>query len=288
MTSLKALKQRIKSVKSTQKITGAMKMVATSHLRRWQTLLTPYRTYVGRLTKAVARTMPILGLNETLPSLLAGRSSIRKHLIIVTSADRGLAGNFNLQLTARAVQHARQLQKKGQEVEIWALGKKVYNALTLMDNMPLRPLICVGFHRLTENVFDVAKQVVQDFEANDIDACTLICMGFQSILAQKIQVLPLIPALLKEEKETSPPLFGVEPSPGSFLEEMAPFLLSSRLLLGVMESKTSEEASRMMAMDNATRNANDMLAKLEILYNRTRQAQITKELIEIISGAEAL
>jgi len=287
MPNLKTLKQRIASVKSTKKITGAMKMVATSHLRRAQAQRGPMVHYIAKIESALRLALQELPLSYPKPALVTGRPQ-GTQLVVVISSDRGLCGNFNMQTVHRAIQHIRLQEQQGWKTQIVCIGKKAHGVFSLLKTHHLLPPMTIDFKRLQETAGEAAAQIMAWFQSKKIDRCSVVYSHFKSVMVSTPQVLALIPTTLGEEPLETHPLFGMEPSAQDMVEDLAKFHLFSHLLGAILETKTSEESARLMAMDHATRNADDMIDRLEVVYNRTRQAYITKELIEIIAGAEAL
>lgn len=290
MPNLKALKQRISSVKSTRKITLAMKMVATAGLRRFQGQLKNCSPVSQKIEHNIIQVKTLLEMQDPIPFLLRGRPNPKVHLILVTSSVRGLCGNFNMQLFQKTVQQINLLKQEGKTVKVVCLGAKVASVFGLVTGISVDEVFEIDYKNLPYSVRKISHFVKAKFEAREIDTCSICFMKFISALASESRMKRLIPFQeTPQDCKTPPPrLFAVEPSPQHLLEILAFFNLSQQLLEALLESKTSEESARMIAMDNATRNADDMIDRLEVVYNRTRQAYITTELIEIIAGAEAL
>ena len=292
MASLKELRNRIASVQATQKITRAMQMVAASKLRRAQEAAEAARPYADRMGAVLANLAAGVADQEGAPRLLAGTGSDKTHLLIVATAERGLCGGFNASIARMAREEAEALKAQGKTVKILCVGRKGYDILK--RNYPDELLAPVSYQGLKSVGFteaqSIATQVLDDFEAGAFDVCTLYYSAFQSVIAQVPTALQLIPAQI-EDAET-PDLGGAaydyEPEETEILDALLPRNISIQILRAFLENAASEQGARMSAMDNATRNAGEMIDSLTITYNRSRQAQITKELIEIISGAEAL
>ncbi len=293
MPSLKALRMRINSVKSTQKITSAMKMVAASKLRRAQQqaeAARPYAIRMGRMLNALAASVAD---SPSAPALLAGTGKDQVHLLIVVTADRGLAGAFNSSIGRAARTRARALEAAGKTVKILAVGRKGRDYLRReLGSRIVGDISYAGKRRIDYGDADaLAKQVTAMLFAGKFDVATLIYNRFQSVIAQIVTEQQLIPAPpVKDEAGNSEtaamPEF--EPDEETILNRLLPQALAVQLYTALLESSAGEHGARMTAMDNATRNAGDMIKRLTLNYNRARQANITRELIEIISGAEAL
>jgi len=290
MPSLKDLKNRIGSVKSTQKITSAMKMVAAAKLRKAQEQALASRPYTLLMDKVVSKIASKTSGNSI--DLLTGKTDNKTQLIVVFSADRGLCGGFNGSITRAVRAEVKKLEQEGIEVKLLMVGKKSADAL----NREFGHLFIerIDGNSAKPNYTDaeiLAKKIITLFENNEFGICKVIFNKFVSAITQEVTFKSLIPAEIQEtEDETndSNSIYEFEPSEEEILNDLLPRNLSTQLFSSQMESTASELAARMTAMDNATRNAGDMIDNLTLLYNRTRQAVITKELIEIISGAEAL
>src|SRR5712692_2706202 len=293
MPSLKDLRGRIRSVRSTQKITSAMKMVAASRLRRAQEQAEAARPYAQRMERVLASLAARMAGMPGAPPLLAGTGKDNVHLLIVATSDRGLAGGFNATILREARRRIRELQAAGKTVKILTIGRKGRDSLRRdYGKLVVESLIEVGRRRLA---FGEAKQigekVVAMFNAGGFDICTLIFNRFKSAITQIVTVQQLVPFALQAEaaqKSGASGIYEFEPSEEEILATLLPNNLAVQIFTGLLENAASEQGARMTAMDNATRNAGEMIDRLTINYNRTRQAVITKELIEIISGAEAL
>jgi F-type H+-transporting ATPase subunit gamma len=296
MPSLKALKIRIGSVKSTQKITKAMKMVAAAKLRRAQEAAEAGRPYAEELTKVMARLASGVTVGPESPKLLAGTGKDTNQLLVVATSERGLAGAFNSNIVRLAVRKARELEAQGKSVQFYLIGKKgraVINRLfpgKIVHQVDQTHIKTVSF----DDALDVAKDITHRFEAGEFDVARLYFARFQSALVQiptETQIIPVeIPAANDRAPENAGPVaaFEYEPDEEEILAALLPRNIAVQLFRAFQENAASEQGSRMTAMDNATRNAGDMIKRLTIQYNRSRQAAITTELVEIISGAEAL
>ena len=296
MPSLKDLRNRITSVKATQKITKAMQMVAAAKLRRAQEAATAARPYAQRMDRVLANLGARASGQQGASPLLAGTGKDAVHLLVVCSADRGLCGGFNSSIVRLAREHIRRLIAGGKTVKILCVGRKGWDQLrrdyakNIIDLVELKEVKRVGF----DNAKAIGDKVLDLFGKGEFDVCTLFFSEFKSVISQKPTALPLIPAMVPAAagtasdagKVTAAPEY--EPSEEHILERLLPLNISTQIFRALLENAASEQGSRMSAMDNATRNAGDMISKLTITYNRSRQAQITKELIEIISGAEAV
>ncbi len=296
MPSLKELKNRINSVKSTQKITKAKKMVAASKLRRAQEAVEAARPYSERMERVLVSLATGMEGQPGAPRLLVGTGSDQTHLLIVATADRGLCGGFNSSIARAARDKARALMAEGKAVKIICVGRKGRDALKggfgaqIVEFFSLRDVKSVGF----QNARDVAKVVLEMFDAGEFDVCTLFFSQFKSVMSQVPIGKQLIPTVLPSADEVieGPDLEGAiyeyEPDEAEILKVLLPRNVSVQIFRAMLENVAGEQGASMTAMDNATRNAGDMIDRLTLNYNRTRQAVITKELIEIISGAEAL
>ncbi|SCX29263.1 F0F1 ATP synthase subunit gamma [Agrobacterium rosae] len=292
MPSLKDLKNRIASVKATQKITKAMKMVAAAKLRRAQEAAEAARPYSQRMGAVLANIAQAVEA-DVAPALMTGTGKDDVHLLVVCTADRGLCGGFNAQISRFARDRARKLIAQGKTVKIMTVGKKGYDSLrrefssNIIERIELRDVKRVGF----ENADGIAKKIIARFNAGEFDVCTLIYSEFKSVISQIPTGLQLIPAAapaVEVEQSATTAIYEYEPDAASILEDLIPRNISVQVFRALLENVAGEMGAKMSAMDNATRNAGEMINKLTLSYNRQRQAQITKELIEIISGAEAL
>jgi F-type H+-transporting ATPase subunit gamma len=296
MATLKELRNRIRSVRSTQKITSAMKMVAASRLKRAQEQAEAARPYGSRMERMLGSLAANLRGHAMAPKLLAGTGSDQTHLIIVATSDRGLAGGFNASILRETRRTIRQLQGAGKTVKLLTIGRKGRDSL----RRDYRRLIVesrtdVGRPKLTfESAREIADKVLSLFEPGEFDVCTIVFNRFRSAMTQvvtKQQLIPFAPPEAKEEKkdeERAGAVYEFEPEEAEILGELLPRNLAVQIFTALLENAASEQGARMTAMDNATRNAGEMIDRLNTTYNRSRQAAITKELIEIISGAEAL
>lgn len=291
MPSLKDLRLRINSVKSTRKITSAMKMVAASKLRRAQTAAEQARPYAARMDRMLGALATSLKGQSGAPALMAGNGRDQIHLIIAVTGDRGLCGGFNSSIARSTRQLAQTLLAQGKTVQILPVGRKGRDQL----KRDLSAHLIEGFEDIGKKGVTfaeadlIARKVIALFETGAFDICTVVYNRFQSVISQIVTRQTLIPLPIPAtDEQSSEALYDFEPSEEAILAELLPRNLAIQLFRALLESSASEQGARMTAMDNATRNAGDMLNKLTIKYNRSRQAQITKELIEIISGAEAL
>jgi F-type H+-transporting ATPase subunit gamma len=290
MPSLKDLKNRIGSVKSTQKITSAMKMVAAAKLRKAQEQALASRPYTSLMDKVVSKIASKMSGNTI--DLLTGKTDNKTQLIVVFSADRGLCGGFNGSITRAVRAEIKKLEEDGIKVKLLMVGKKSADAL----NREFGHLFVerIDGNSAKPNYTDaeiIAKKIISLFEDNEFGVCKVIFNKFVSAITQEVTFKSLIPADIQEtetDEVDSNSIYEFEPSEEEILNDLLPRNLATQLFSSQMESTASELAARMTAMDNATRNAGDMIDNLTLQYNRTRQAVITKELIEIISGAEAL
>jgi F-type H+-transporting ATPase subunit gamma len=293
MPSLKDLRNRIASVKATQKITKAMQMVAAAKLRRAQEAAEAARPYAQRMSTVLSNIAQAVAGSEA-PALMAGTGRDEVHLLIVCTADRGLAGSFNSQIARLAREHVRRLQAAGKTVKIITVGKKGNDILRrdfaglIIDRIDLREVKQVGF----ANAQSIARRVITLFNEGGFDVATLIYSEFKSVISQIPTALQLIPAMPASDEAADGAggnaVYEYEPDEGAILTDLLPRNIAVQIFRALLENAAGEMGAKMTAMDNATRNAGDMINKLSITYNRQRQAQITKELIEIISGAEAL
>lgn len=293
MPSLKDLRNRIASVKATQKITKAMKMVAAAKLRRAQDAAEAARPYAERMEQVLANIAAAFEGRDDAPKLMTGTGRDQVHLLIVASAERGLCGGFNSSIAKLARERARSLIAQGKEVKILCVGKKGFDAIKrelgkyVIRTIELRGVKSIGY----TNATDISDIVFKMFEAGEFDVCTLFFAEFKSVISQVPTAQQLIPAKLPETDKAAGGaslVYEYEPDEAAILTDLLPRNVSVQIFRALLENAASEQGARMSAMDNATRNAGDMIKKLTLRYNRQRQAQITKELIEIISGAEAL
>ncbi|MEX2694171.1 F0F1 ATP synthase subunit gamma [Rhizobium mongolense] len=294
MPSLKDLKNRIASVKATQKITKAMKMVAAAKLRRAQEAAEAARPYSERMAVVLSNISKAMTEADSAPMLMAGTGKAQVHLLVVCTAERGLCGGFNSQIARFARDHARRLISEGKTVKIFTVGKKGHDVLRrefaslIVERKELRDVKRVGF----ENADQIGRRVIEMFEAGEFDVCTLFYSEFKSVMSQVPTAQQLIPAsapeAVAEDVVHAGAVYEYEPDPASILYDLIPRNISVQIFRALLENVAGEMGAKMSAMDSATRNAGEMINKLTLSYNRQRQAQITKELIEIISGAEAL
>ncbi len=293
MPSLKDLKNRIASVKATQKITKAMKMVAAAKLRRAQEAAEAARPYSQRMADVLANIAQAVGADDSVPQLMTGTGKDDTHLLIVCTAERGLCGGFNSQIARFARDHVRKLLAAGKTVKIICVGKKGFDILRrefaslIIDRVDLREVKKIGF----ENADRIGHKVIELFEKGEFDVCTLFYSEFKSVISQVPTAQQLIPASAgadSAETAEASAIYEYEPDAGAILTDLIPRNISMQIFRALLENVAGEMGAKMSAMDNATRNAGEMIDKLTLNYNRQRQAQITKELIEIISGAEAL
>ncbi|MFL2845411.1 MAG: F0F1 ATP synthase subunit gamma [Candidatus Puniceispirillaceae bacterium] len=290
MASLKDLKTRINSVKSTQKITAAMKMVAAAKLRRAQEAAESGRPYVDRMRRVTANLAARADVSSA-PALLVGNGKSTTHLLVVISADRGLCGGFNGSITRQTRTEVMRLQDEGKTVKLLMVGRKSADALRREYSKQFIDSV-EGIQGTSVSFSDAASlgdTIRAGFEAGDYDICTMIYNRFVNAITQEITLTQLIPAEISaaDESETSVN-YEYEPEEDELLDSLLPRILSTQLYSALLESSAAELAARMTAMDNATRNAGDLIDRLTLVFNRTRQAAITNELIEIISGAEAV
>jgi F-type H+-transporting ATPase subunit gamma len=292
MPSLKDLRNRISSVKSTQKITKAMQMVAAAKLRRAQMAAEAARPFAERMEKVLANLARGIGDGTQAPKLLAGNGQDRTHLLVVCTAERGLCGAFNGSIVRLAREHANRLMREGKTVKMLLVGKKGFEQLRrqfeqqIVDVIELRNVKQVGFG----DADPIGRKIIAMFEAGEFDVCTLFFSRFRSVISQVPTALRLIPAEIPESTDATGTgaAYEYEPGEDEILAALLPRNISIQVFRALLENAASEQGSRMSAMDNATRNAGEMIKKQTQIYNRSRQAMITKELIEIISGAEAL
>ncbi len=290
MANLKDLKTRIESVKSTRKITKAMQMVAAAKLRRAQESAEAARPYADRMSAVMANLARAAADAADAPALLAGNGKDKVHLLVVATSERGLCGGFNSSIVKLARAHAAKLLAQGRTVKILTVGKKGREQLKrdfgdhMVDHVDLSDVRNVGY----SNAQGIANDVLARFEAGEFDVATVFFNAFQSVMTQVPTQVQLIPADVPATDNDSSAFYEFEPDEEEILTELLPAAMTTRIFSALLENGASEQGARMSAMDNATRNAGEMIDKLTIEYNRSRQAAITNELIEIISGAEAL
>ena len=291
MASLDDLKKRISSVKSTQKITKAMKMVAAAKLRRAQESAERGRPYSEKMNNIILNLSSGLSDKENAPKLLTGTGEDKVHLCVVMTADRGLCGGFNSNIIKKAKSYFKKLSDNGKTLKIITVGSKGYDQLkrvykdNIIENISFK-------ESKNANYFDankVGKMIIEKFENKEFDVCTIFYNQFKNVITQIPQEQQIIPLKMTEdETNKSDESYEFEPDEDEILGNLLPKNISTQIFKAMLENSASEQGSRMSAMDNATRNAGEMVDKLTIEYNRSRQAAITKELIEIISGAESL
>ena len=293
MASLKDLRGRIGSVKQTQKITSAMKLVAASKLRRAQEQAEASRPFAERMSEMLANLGASVAGMEGAPPLLAGTGRDEVHLLVVATADRGLCGGFNASIARGARLRIRELREAGKEVKILCVGRKGRDMLRReFGGLILDTIEGIGRRRLEyAEAVGIAERIERMYEVGEFDVCTIVFNRFRSAIAQILtfqQLIPVEPATVDRDTTEVTAVYEFEPDEQSILAELLPRNLAVQIYRALVENAASEQGARMTAMDNATRNAGEMIEQLTLVYNRTRQAQITKELIEIVSGAEAL
>ena len=291
MPSLKDLRNRIASTKATQKITKAMQMVAASKLRRAQVAAEAARPFAERMDKVLRNIVAAVAGTDAAPKLLAGTGRDRVHLLVVATGERGLAGAFNSAIVRLVREHANGLIAQGKEVKILTVGRKGYDQLRrqfgqqIIDRVELRGVRTLGY----EHADGIAVKVRELFERGEFDVATLFYSRFKSVISQIPTAQQIIPPAFPAAAEAGPTAaYEYEPDAEEILAELLPRYVAVQVYRALLENAASFYGAQMSAMDNATRNAGEMIRKQTLRYNRTRQAQITKELIEIISGAEAL
>jgi F-type H+-transporting ATPase subunit gamma len=290
MPSLKDLKVRIASVKSTQKITSAMKMVAAAKLRRAQEQAEAARPYAERMERMLGSLAGSMAGHDGAPALLAGTGRDQVHLVVVMTSDRGLCGGFNSTIVRAARRKIRELRELGKEVKIFCVGRKGREQLRRdLGGLIVGHIEDIGKPRLTfAGAAGVGERLAALYAAGEFDVCHIIYNKFKSAMTQIVTSQQLIPFAAPAGDVAGDVVYEYEPDETEILEALLPRNLGVQIYRALLENKASEEGARMTAMDNATRNAGEMINKLTIFYNRSRQAYITKELIEIISGAEAV
>ena len=291
MASLDDLKKRIASVKSTQKITKAMKMVAAAKLRKAQESAEKGRPYSEKMNKVILNLSSGISDKENAPKLLSGTGNDKVHLCVVMTSDRGLCGGFNSNIIKKAKSYFSKILSEGKELKIITVGSKGNDQLKRMYGDKIIENISFKESK-NANYFDadkVGKIVIDKFESSEFDICTIFYNQFKNVITQIPQAQQIIPLNSEDsEDNTSEESYEFEPDEDEILSNLLPKNISTQIFKAMLENSASEQGSRMSAMDNATRNAGEMVDKLTIQYNRSRQAAITKELIEIISGAESL
>jgi len=290
MASLDDLKKRIASVKSTQKITKAMKMVAAAKLRKAQESAEKGRPYSDKMNNVILNLSSGISDKENAPKLLAGTGKDKVHLCVVMTSDRGLCGGFNSNIIKKAKSFFSKILDENKELKIVTVGSKGNDQLKriygdkIIENISFK-------ESKNANYFDadkVGKIIIEKFEAGEFDVCTIFYNKFKNVITQIPQAQQIIPLNDEENENSSDESYEFEPDEDEILSNLLPKNISTQIFKAMLENSASEQGSRMSAMDNATRNAGEMVDKLTIEYNRSRQAAITKELIEIISGAESL
>jgi F-type H+-transporting ATPase subunit gamma len=293
MPSLKAFRNRIASVKATRKITRAMQMVAASKLKRAQDAAQAARPYAEKMAAVITSLAGSMSGNPGAPRLLTGTGSDQVNLVIVATADRGLCGGFNTNIVRRARTLIERLQRDGKEVKILCIGKKGRDQLRRLYGPLIIDTIEMGHvKRLSfADAAEIGRRVLQLYADGAFDVATICYAKFKSVMSQEAVAQRLIPAPIETRDETkvaAPAVYDYEPDEAEILADLLPRNVSVQIFRALLENAASEQGARMTAMDSATRNAGEVIDRLTLQYNRTRQAMITKELIEIISGAEAL
>lgn len=292
MASLKDMRVRIAATKATQKITKAMQMVAASKLRRAQAAAEAARPFAERMEAVLQNIAAGMAGSDTAPRLLAGTGSDKVHLLVVATGERGLAGAFNSSIVRLAREHINRLLAEGKEVKILTVGKKGYEQLrrnyekNIVERIELRGVRTLGY----ANGADIANTVIDMYNRGEFDVATLFYARFKTVISQIPTAQQIVPPKFEAPAATAgaSAIYEYEPDEEELLAELLPRYVATQIFRALLENNASFYGSQMSAMDNATRNAGDMIRKQTITYNRTRQAMITKELIEIISGAEAL
>jgi F-type H+-transporting ATPase subunit gamma len=284
------MRVRIASTKATQKITKAMQMVAASKLRRAQTAAEAARPYADKMSAVISNIASAAAASPGAPALLAGTGRDQVHLLLVCTGERGLSGAFNSSIVRLARERAQALMAQGKEVKFFCVGRKGYEQLRrlfekqIVEHLDLRSVRQLGF----VNAEDIAKKVLARFDNGEFDVCTLFYSRFRSVIAQIPTAQQIIPLVVEEGAAANTTSYEYEPEEDEILTRLLPRNLAVQIFRALLENNASFYGAQMSAMDNATRNAGEMIRKQTLVYNRTRQAQITKELIEIISGAEAV
>ena len=290
MASLDDLKKRITSVKSTQKITKAMKMVAAAKLKKAQESAEKGRPYSKKMNNIILNLSSGISDKESAPKLLSGTGKEKIHLCVVMTSDRGLCGGFNANIIKKAKSYFAKLSEEGKDLKIITVGSKGSDQLKrvysdkIIENISFK-------ETKNANYFDadkVGKMVIEKFEAGEFDVCIIFYNQFKNVITQIPQAQQIIPLNNEEDENSSDESYEFEPDEDEILSNLLPKNISTQIFKAMLENSASEQGARMSAMDSATRNAGEMVDKLTIEYNRSRQAAITKELIEIISGAESL
>ena len=284
------MRVRIASTKATQKITKAMQMVAASKLRRAQTAAEAARPYADKMSAVISNIASAAAGSPGAPVLLAGTGRDQVHLLLVCTGERGLSGAFNSSIVRLARERAMALMAQGKDVKFFCVGRKGYEQLRrqfdkqIVEHMDLRSVRQLGF----VNAEEIAKKVLARFDNGEFDVCTLFYSRFKSVIAQIPTAQQIIPLVVEEAASANTTSYEYEPEEDEILTRLLPRNLAVQIFRALLENNASFYGAQMSAMDNATRNAGEMIRKQTLVYNRTRQAQITKELIEIISGAEAV
>jgi len=292
MPSLDDLKKRISSVKSTQKITKAMKMVAAAKLRRAQESAEKGRPFSEKMNNIILNLSSSITDKESASKFLIGTGKDNIHLCVVITADRGLCGGFNTNICRKAKGYFEKILKEGKTLKIFTVGSKGHDQLKrTYGNYIVEKVNFKGFKKISfQEAEEIGKKIIKLFEENQFDVCKIFFNKFKNVITQIPQAQQIIPIenLKKEDEKKSENFYEFEPEEKEILDDLFPRNISTQIFKAFLENAASEQGSRMTAMDNATRNAGDLVDKLTITYNRSRQAAITKELIEIISGAESL
>ena len=290
MASLDDLKKRIASVKSTQKITKAMKMVAAAKLRRAQESAEKGRPYSEKMNNIILNLSNGISDKENAPKLLSGTGNDKIHLCVVMTSDRGLCGGFNSNIIKKAKSYFSKIIDENKELKIITVGSKGNDQLKraygdkIVENISFKDSKNVNYFDADK----VGKVIIEKFEAGEFDVCTIFYNQFKNVITQIPQAQQIVPLKNEKDENISDESYEFEPDEDEILSNLLPKNISTQIFKAMLENSASEQGSRMSAMDNATRNAGEMVDKLTIEYNRSRQAAITKELIEIISGAESL
>jgi len=291
MPSLDDLRKRIKSVKSTQKITKAMKMVAAAKLRKAQENAEKGRPYSEKMNNIILNLSNSITDKENAPKLLTGTGTDKVHLCVVLTADRGLCGGFNSNIVKKAKSFFKKIKSEGKSLKIITVGSKGYDQLKRVYGSQIIEKISFKDSKVASylDAEIVGKKIIELFEQNEFDMCTIFYNQFKNVMTQIPQAQQIIPLKSNESKKNSvEDNYEFEPEEDEILSNLLPKNISTQIFKAILENSASEQGSRMTAMDSATRNAGELVDKLTINYNRSRQAAITKELIEIISGAESL
>ena len=290
MPSLDDLKKRIKSVKSTQKITKAMKMVAAAKLKKAQENAEKGRPYSEKLQNIILNLTKSISEGTNAPKLLVGNGKNKVYLCVVITADRGLCGGFNSNICKLAKKHFKDILKEGKELKIITVGSKGHDQIKteyskyIIEKKSFKEKKQISFNEANE----IGKKIIELYEQEQFDKCFIFYNNFKNVITQIPQAEQIIPTFIKKDTKENLFSYEFEPDEDEILEDLLPKNVSVQIFKAFLENAASEQGSRMTAMDNATRNAGDLVDKLTINYNRSRQASITKELIEIISGAESL